>query len=317
MSIRSTRYAGIVCSLILITSALAAGSQTSTDVVHDNALDTSPGRLLQAAISCYAAFNTTFMVNSTVQLQAPQQLNTSSALSSIRQALAEYLHVLDCNLDVTHNTSTACPASPVAFSSDSCEGGTYTCRGASQVPLDVYSAVQNSTCMPDTIASSLTCFGTALDLTTYLDLQQGQCCLQCPDEPECSLTSSSADTDAASSTDAAATQCSNFSVSIAVEDSLAGRSAQAQLIDATGTGLLDLYLHAAGLLNTTTLGIGPTGGLNATALANRWIFPMLMPAQSVSGMGHIAHDSLPDRVSCFNVPSRPEPCIMTSTLHTP
>lgn len=220
-----------------------------------------PARSLQADDVCYTASSVLFLVNTTVQVQASQQLDNSSTTASLQQALSEYLHVPDCNIWICYNTTTSCPASSSADPAAACEDSTYICRGVVEVPVEVYSAIEDSSCAPDDSTGVTSCLGSTIDITTYLAVQQGQCCLQCPDQPDCSTESSAASASAPEAAAEAAPQCSNFSVSVAVGDSLSGSSAEAQLAHAVDNGLLDQYLHAAGLLTANALAVGPTGQL--------------------------------------------------------
>ena len=238
-------------------------------------------RSLQADDVCYTASSVLFLVNTTVQVQASQQLDNSSTTASLQQALSEYLHAPVCNIWVGYNTTTSCPTSSSANSSAACESSTYICRGVVEVPVEVYSAIEDSSCAPDDSTGTVSCLGSTLDITTYLAAQQGQCCLQCPDQPDCSTDSSAASANAPEAAAEAAPQCSNFSVSVAVGDSLSGGSAEAQLADAVDSGLLDQYLHAAGLLTVNALAVGPTGQLadlcQACKASNCYTATVLLP----------------------------------------
>lgn len=216
-------------------------------------------KLLAGDGACLAASSAVALVNTTVQLQAVQQLDLGSTTASMQQALSQYLHTSDCNIQIQFNTSSTCLTASSSNTSATCPDSTYVCRGVVQVPVNVYNAIQDSTCTPDDRTSTFPCAGSTIDLTTYLDVQQGQCCLQCPDQPDCSTDPTAASAYAPEGAAESPPQCSNFSVSVAVGDRLTGSAAQAQLADAVNNGLLDQYLHAAGLLDTTALSVGPTG----------------------------------------------------------
>ena len=255
----------ITRSLVLaVVACVAAQPHLHTHIKSD--LQNGSARRLQADDACYTTSSAAFLVNTTVQVQASQQLNDSSATASFQQALSQYLHSLDCNMHVAVNGSTNCSTTSSADTTAACNDSTYICRGVVEVPVDVYNAIQNSTCSPNDATSTVTCLSSTLDLTTYLDVQQGQCCLQCPDQPDC-LTSTAASANAPVSAIEVPLQCSNLSVSLAVGDSLAGSSAKAELADAVDSGLLDQYLHAAGLLDATALSVGPTGQLGVLCCA--------------------------------------------------
>lgn len=220
---------------------------------------TTAARTLQETDVCFTLTSAVAVVNTTVQLQASQQLIDGSATASLQQALSQYLYAPSCNIQTTYDASSTCLAAMQANTSTSCANSMYICRGVVQVSEDAYNAITNNTCIPNNNAATFTCLNATIDITTYLDIQQRQCCLQCPNEPACSVNPAAATAGAPAGATDSLLQCSNFSVSLAVGDSLSGSSAKAQLADAVDSGVLDQYLHAAGLLDTTTLSVGPTG----------------------------------------------------------
>jgi len=213
-------------------------------------------RGLQAidADTCLDLHTVTATVNSTLQLQAQQQLQNQSLSSGLLSGLSQYLKVTQCNLWLSYNSSTDCPIQGATNSTETCLGGNYICRGITQVPLNVYSAVQENECTPDATGSTVNCLGTSLDLTTYLSVQQGQCCIQCPGQSDCTAGSAIGSPQAV----IVPYQCGSFSLGIAVSDILDGSSEEDLLGTAVSGGLLDLYLQSAGLTDVTVLSVGPT-----------------------------------------------------------
>ena len=213
-------------------------------------------RGLQAvdADTCLDLQTVTATVNSTLQLQAQQQLQNQSLSSGLLSGLSQYLKVTQCNLWLSYNSSTDCPIPGATNSTETCLGGNYICRGIAQVPLNVYSAVQENECTPDATGSTVNCLGTSLDLTTYLSVQQGQCCIQCPGQSDCTAGSAIGSPQAV----IVPYQCGSFSLGIAVSEILDGSSEEDLLGTAVSGGLLDLYLQSAGLTDVTVLSVGPT-----------------------------------------------------------
>ena len=119
-------------------------------------------------------------------------------------------------------------------------------------------AVQDNQCTPDTSSSTAACQEAELDLTTYLSIQQGQCCLQCPGQQQCTADASKASQNT-SQTAEEAYKCGSFVVSIAVGSSLDGSSLEDLLDTAVNGGLLELYLQTSGLPDASVLSVGPTG----------------------------------------------------------
>lgn len=208
--------------------------------------------------TCYNTETTAATVTSILQLQAQQQLQNQTVQQGLLSGLSQYLRVPDCNIQLSFTASTACPVATTANSTYTCSDGNYICRGVTQVPLDVYNAVQNNQCTSDATGSTATCLGTSLDLTTYLSVQQGQCCLQCPGQSACTADASQSPLNS-SLASTASYDCGNFTLSIAVGDSLDGSSLEDLLGVAVSGGLLDLYLQTSGLPDASTLSVGPTG----------------------------------------------------------
>lgn len=217
----------------------------------------SAARRLQAVDSntCYDRDTTAATVNSTLQLHAEQQLQNQTVQQEVLSGLSQYLRVPECNIQLTYNTSTVCPVVSAANNNDACTDGNYICRGVTQVPQNIYSAVQDNECTADASSSTATCLGTSLDLTTYLSIQQGQCCLQCPGQTACTTDASAISTQ----TTPVSFECGNLTLSIAVGDSLDGSSLEELLGVAVSGGLLDLYLQSSGLPDSSALSVGPTG----------------------------------------------------------
>ena len=239
-----------------------------TQAKHTEVAHTSGGLLatlrgLQAvdADTCLDNQTVTATVNSTLQLQAQQQslqLQNHNLSSGLLSGLSQYLKVTQCNLWLTYNSSTDCPVQGATNSTGTCLGGNYICRGITQVPLNVYSAVQENECTPDATGSTVNCLGTSLDLTTYLSVQQGQCCLQCPGQSECTADGAGSSIGSPQA-EIVPYQCGIFSLGIVVSDILDGSSEEDLLGTAVSGGLLDLYLQSAGLIDVTVLSVGPTG----------------------------------------------------------
>ncbi|KAL3159879.1 Thrombospondin type 1 repeats protein [Trebouxia sp. C0009 RCD-2024] len=171
--------------------------------------------------------------------------------------MSQYLRVSDCNINLTFTSSTDCPATGAASSNSACADGQYICRGVIQVPQDMYTAVQDNECTPNASGTTTICQGNELDLTTYLSIQQGQCCLQCPGQPDCTADASEVQQNT-SQPAVAAHDCGSFTVSIAVGSSLEGISLEDLLDTAVSGGLLDLYLQASALPDASVLTVGPT-----------------------------------------------------------
>ncbi|KAA6425234.1 MAG: hypothetical protein FRX49_04729 [Trebouxia sp. A1-2] len=222
-------------------------------------------RGLQAvdADTCLDLHAVTATVNSTVQLRAQQQLQSQTLSSGLLSGLSQYLKVTQCNLWLIYNSSTDCPIQGATNSTEICLGGNYICRGITQVPLNVYSAVQENECTPDATGSTVSCLGTSLDLTTYLSVQQGQCCLQCPGQSDCT-TDGAGSSVGSPQADTVPYQCGVFSLGIVVSDILDGSSEEDLLGTAVSGGLLDLYLQSSGLTDVTVLSVGPTQVLQVT-----------------------------------------------------
>ena len=232
------------------------------DVTSTAAGVTPAARSLQAtsasiADTCLITETAAATVNSTVQLQAEQPINNTAVQQELSAGLAEYLRIAACNVQLSFNASTACPVAASANSSSSCSNGNYICRGVTQVSQNVYAAVQNHSCTTDSSGTSFTCLGSPLDLTTYLSIQQGQCCLQCPGQPDCTTEASQLSVAPAQS-QLPSYKCSNYSVGVAVGDSLDSSSVEDLLETAISGGLLQLYVQTAGLSDATVLSVGPT-----------------------------------------------------------
>ena len=217
------------------------------------------GRSLTAEITeCYTAETAAASVNNTVQLQVERQLTQLEVQQSLASAMSQYLRVSDCNINLTFASSIACPATDAASSNSTCADGQYICRGVIQVPQDMYTAVQDNECTLNASGNTTICQGKVLDLTTYLSIQQGQCCLQCPGQQDCTADASEAP-QITSQPAAAAYDCGSFAVSIAVGNSLEGSALEDLLDTAISGGLLDLYLQASALPDASALSVGPTG----------------------------------------------------------
>ena len=217
------------------------------------------GRGLTADVTeCYTAETAAAIVNTTLHLQADQRLTDRAVQQDLDIALSQYLRVSDCNVNSTFSSSTVCPATATANGNHTCSDGQYICRGVVQVPQDLYTAVQDDQCTPDTSSSTAMCQGVELDLTTYLSIQQGQCCLQCPGQQQCTADASEASQNS-SQTAAEAYSCGSFVISIVVGSSLEGSSLEDLLDTAVNGGLLELYLQTSGLPDASVLSVGPTG----------------------------------------------------------
>ena len=243
---------------------LTLNLHAETQAQHTEAARTSDGlpatlRGLQAvdADTCLDLHTVTATVNSTLQLRAQQQLQNQTLSSSLLSGLSQYLRVTQCNLWLTYNSSTDCPVQGAANSTGTCLGGNYICRGITQVPLNVYSAVQENECTPDATGSTVNCLGTSLDLTTYLSVQQGQCCLRCPGQSDCTADGVGSSIGSPQA-EIVPYQCGIFSFGIVVSDILDGSSEEDMLGTAVSGGLLDLYLQSSGLTDVTVLSVGPT-----------------------------------------------------------
>lgn len=256
----SRSFVWLAAALVLTSSVLTTAQ--SKDTQRAKTSDSMPHatRGLQAvdADSCLDVETTTATVNSTLQIQTQQPLQNQSLQANLLSGLSQYLRVPDCNLQLTYNSSTACPVSSTANSTDTCLGGSYICRGVTQVPLNVYSAVQDNDCTPDATGSTVSCLGTSLDLTTYLSVQQGQCCLQCPGQSDCTADASQASA-SSPQTALALYECGNFTLGVVVSDVLEGSSLEDLLDVAVSGGLLDLYLQSSGLTDSSAISLGPTG----------------------------------------------------------
>ena len=208
--------------------------------------------------TCYDSGTAAALVNTTLQLETDQQQN-ATLHQELAAGLTEYLRVPACNIQLDYTSNSTCPAAAGANSTSTCSSGNYVCRGVTQVAQNVYSAVRNGTCTPDTSGTSVTCLGTSLDLTTYLSIQQGQCCLQCPNQPDCTADTLQSSPATAPQAASPPFQCGNFSLGIAVGSNLEGSSVEDLLADAVSSGLLELYLQTTGLQDTNILSVGPTG----------------------------------------------------------
>ena len=244
------------CPLLLATVVCAAWDYVACidgDLPHQ--MPRFGGRSLQSESmdTCYS--NSAATVNTTFQIEAGQQLEDQHTQPLLLAALSQYLRAAECNINLTYTASTVCPALHATNSTNTCTNGQYICRGVTQVAQNVYSAVQNSQCSPDSSGSTVSCQGAELDLTTYLSIQQGQCCLQCPGQPDCTTDNSQV----AQSTEPSAYNCGNFAFSVAVGSSLEGSSIEDLLNTAVSGGLLNLYLQTSGLEDASALSVGPTG----------------------------------------------------------
>lgn len=228
--------------------------------------------------TCYTADTAAASVNTTLQLQAEQQLQNQQTQQNVLSALSQYLRAPDCDITLAYNQSTVCPAVSAVNSTGTCSDGQYICRGVTQIAQDVYTAVQNDQCSPDVSSSTADCQGTEVDLTTYLSIQQGQCCLQCPGQPDCNTQASEASQNATKNT-VAAYECGNYTLNVVVGSSLEGSSLQDLLNTAVSSGLLDLYLQTSGLPDATVLSLAAT---SKWAWASKLLplGPMSAPTQS-------------------------------------
>ena len=259
--LRSPAYA--IALLWFVVATLEATASAGNQRLLDNTLQVHTRSLTAETTECYTAETAAASVNTTLQLQVEQQLTDQEVQQDLLTALSQYLRVSDCNVNSTFSSSTVCPATTTANSNHTCSDGQYICRGVVQVPQDLYMAVQDNQCTPDTSGSTATCQGVEMDLTTYLSIQQGQCCLQCPGQQQCTADASEASQNT-SPTAAEAYSCGSFEFSIAVGSSLEGSSLEDLLATAVSGGLLELYLQTSGLADASVLSVGPTGkGLSA------------------------------------------------------
>ena len=258
----SDRLRSAACTVSLfwfvVTAIAATAAQSETQVPWKHTLQGHDRGLTAEAAECYTAETAAASVNTTLQLQLEQQLTGQEVQQNLISALSQYLRVSDCNVNSTFSSSTVCPATSTTNSNHTCSDGQYICRGVVQVSQDLYTAVQDNQCTPDASGSTATCQGTEMDLTTYLSIQQGQCCLQCPGQQDCTADASDASQNS-SQTAAEAYNCGTFTASIAVGSSLEGSSLEDLLDTAVGGGLLDLYLQTSGLSEASVLSVGPTG----------------------------------------------------------
>lgn len=215
-------------------------------------------RLTAVTTDCYTAETAAASVNTTLQLQVEQQLTDPEVQQGLTSALSQYLRVSDCNVDSTFSSSRVCGTTQTANSNSTCSDGQYICRGVVQVQQDLYKAVQDNQCTPDASSSTAICQGVDIELTTYLSIQQGQCCLQCPGQQACTADTSAASQNT-SQTATEAYNCGSFVVSIAVGSSLEGSSLEDLLDTAVSGGLLEVYLQTSGLPDASVLSVGPTG----------------------------------------------------------
>ena len=236
----------------------ATASASEKQIVLDNTLQVHRRSLTAETTECYTAETAAASVNTTVQLQVEQQLTDQEVQQDLVIALSQYLRVSNCNVKSIFSSSTVCPATITANSNYTCADGQYICRGVVQVPQDLYTAVQENQCTPDISGSAAICQGSEVDLTTYLSIQQGQCCLQCPGQQQCTADASEASQNT-SQTAAEAYNCGSFEVSIAVGSSLDGSFLEDLLATAVSDGLLELYLQTSGLPDASVLSVGPTG----------------------------------------------------------
>lgn len=259
----SARLRSHPCAIVVLCCVVATLADTAAPserhVPRSNTLPRR-GRSLTETTECYTAETAAASVNTTVQLQVEQQLQSVEVQQSLASAMSQYLRVSDCNINLTFTSSTDCPATGAASSNSACADGQYICRGVIQVPQDMYTAVQDNECTPNASGTTTICQGNELDLTTYLSIQQGQCCLQCPGQPDCTADASEVQQNT-SQPAVAAHDCGSFTVSIAVGSSLEGISLEDLLDTAVSGGLLDLYLQASALPDASVLTVGPTGTL--------------------------------------------------------
>lgn len=271
----SARHRSQLCAIVVLWFVVATVADgTALSERHASMRSKLQGHqrsLIAEATECYTAETAAASVNTTVQLQIEQQLARLDVQQSLISVMSQYLRVSDCSINLTSTSSTVCPATDADNSNSSCAEGQYICRGVIQVPQDMYTAVQDNLCTPDASHSTAICQGNEMDLTTYLSIQQGQCCLQCPGQQDCTAGTSEAPQNT-SQPAAALYDCSSFTVTIAVGSSLEGSSLE-DLMDTAITGsLLDLYLQASALPNASILSVGPTGTWNPlppTAEASR------------------------------------------------
>lgn len=257
MQIRSQVWLAAAFTLTLNLHERTQAQHTEVAHTSDGFIATMRGLQAVDADTCLDLHAVTATVNSTVQLRAQQQLQSQTLSSGLLSGLSQYLKVTQCNLWLIYNSSTDCPIQGATNSTEICLGGNYICRGITQVPLNVYSAVQENECTPDATGSTVSCLGTSLDLTTYLSVQQGQCCLQCPGQSDCT-TDGAGSSVGSPQADTVPYQCGVFSLGIVVSDILDGSSEEDLLGTAVSGGLLDLYLQSSGLTDVTVLSVGPT-----------------------------------------------------------
>lgn len=272
--LRSSAFA--ILLLCFVAATLTANALPSGKHVPWKSKSQGHDRSLTAVTTdCYTAETATAIVNTTLQLKVEQQLTHPEVQQDLSTALSQYLRVSDCNVNSTFSSSMDCGVTQTANSNSTCSDGQYICRGVIQVQQDLYKAVQDNQCTPDASSSTATCQGVKLDLTTYLSIQQGQCCLQCPGQQACT-----ADTpEASQNTSKTATEpynCGSFVVSIAVASSLEGSSLEDLLDTAVSGGLLELYLQTSGLPDASVLSVGPTGP-TLSIMACLWVLAVCGP----------------------------------------
>ena len=277
----------------------AHGASGPQDVTSTAAGLSFTARSLQAtsassADTCLITETAAATVNSSVQLQAEQPVNNTAVQQELSAGLAEYLRIAACNIQLSFHASTACPVAASANSSSSCSNGNYICRGVTQVSQSVYNAVQNDSCTTDSSGTSFTCLGSPLDLTTYLSIQQGQCCLQCPGQPDCATEASQLSVAPAQS-QLPSYECGNYSIGVAVGDSLDSSSVQDLLETAISGGLLQLYVQTAGLSDATVLSVGPTSKPESALVLV--MSPLTHPSQLsrlclLIGMSQVSHGGI-------------------------
>ena len=255
--LRSVAFAIFLLCYVAATST-ANALPSGKHVPWNSKLQGHSRSLTAVTTDCYTAETAAASVNTTLQLQVEQQLTDPEVQQGLSTALSQYLRVSDCNVNSTFSSSTVCGTTQTANSNSTCPDGQYICRGVVQVQQDLYKAVQDNQCTLDASSSTATCQGVELDLTTYLSIQQGQCCLQCPGQQACTAGASET-TQNTSQTATEAYNCGSFVVSIAVGSSLEGSSLEDLLDTAVSGGLLELYLQTSGLPDASVLSVGHTG----------------------------------------------------------
>ncbi|KAL0020441.1 hypothetical protein WJX77_003488 [Trebouxia sp. C0004] len=192
---------------------------------------------LRSRLWLAAAFTLTLNLREETQAQQTEAARTSDGLLAILRGL----QAVDADTCLDPHTVTATVNSSLQL----------------RAQQQLQSQLQQNECTPDATGSTVFCLGTSLDLTSYLSVQQGQCCLQCPGQSDCT-------TDGAGSSfkspqaETVPYQCGIFSFGIVVSDILDGSSEKDLLGTAVSGGLLDLYLQSSGLTDATVLSVGPT-----------------------------------------------------------